>query len=311
MKTNIKNNALRLPTTAVIAILCMLLTACDGGIFGTGDGDPIDPISGSGDGSTSSTQTPGTSDTTGDTTGDTTSGTDGMTGGMADGSTTEAMGADTSSTIAFQNMQPGGSSSTPRLRVLNVSTGNVSIAANEVNNFIVNGLAPEQDTGLLNIPIDTSSLLVIDTTNTGDPNFFHVFDPFDAAAFSVTTVIVRDQIADGSGVLALSSQTESNSMDTALVRLVQANTLGDATATATITLFSAAQNSSGSDVSFEGLSYEQGATEYTVVIPGSYTLSDGNSRFADTDFTIESGRVYTVVIVSPTAPSTRVLEETQ
>jgi len=112
-------------------------------------------------------------------------------------------------------------------------------------------------------------------------------------------------------VLALSSQTESTSPDTALVRLVQTDTLGDPTVSATITLTATAPNSSGSDVSFENLTHVSAATDYAVVIPGSYTLSDADNRFADTDFTIEAGRVYTVVIISPSAPSTRVLEETQ
>jgi len=177
-----KTKQYRILNTLIAVCVSLLLASCDGGLFGTGDGVEIDPMDAGGD-NTGTTQTPGTTGGTTDNTGGTT--------------VEHTAGADNINSVSFQNMQPGGQSSIPRLRVLNVSPVDISIAANDDNNFFINALAPDQDTGLVDLPANTISLFVSDATDVNNPSVFHRFDPFSAAEFSVTTVIVREQLRVG------------------------------------------------------------------------------------------------------------------
>ena len=266
--------------------LSLLISSCDGGLFGTGDGENHNANI--------------------------------MVGADTSGSTdTEANGdASNQSIAAFDNMQPGSQSSVPQLRVLNLSQINVQVAVNN-NGSLVADLAPEQDSGNIALPIDATRLLFTDSANPepADQASFHIIEPFNAAEFSITTIILRPEPNDDIGVIALATQAEASSASTALIRLVQTSTLGDAagdtSSTSTITLTATEPNNSGSDVSFEGLSFDTAVTEYLDVLAGSYTLTDADGRFASETVTIEAGRVYTIVINSATAPVLRVIDDSE
>lgn len=281
-----------------LAMVCLslLLASCDGGLFGTGDGHNANVMLETGD-------------TNGTTTGSETTG-----GSM----TTDN---DTYPTLtAFDNMQPGGQSNAPQLRVLNLTQASVQVAVNDDNNAVITDLQPEQDSGRIALPIDATRLVFTDSATTGTDGTnaqtaFHTIEPFNAVEFSITTIIMRRDMLrepnDSIDVIALTTQANSTSPTTALARLVQASALGDLSRSSTITLMAMEPNISGSDVSFEGLSYDSVVTEYTDVLPGSYTLTDADGRFASENITIEAGHVYTLVINSASAPVLRVIDDSQ
>lgn len=284
-----------------MACLSLLLTSCDGGLFGTGDGHNNTNIMVDGNATGGTTAGIENGADTGTTTGTT-------TGGQ---STSDTVSGPESSTTAFDNMQPGGQSATPQIRVLNLTQSNVQVSVND--NAVINELPPEQDSGRVQLPLEANRLLFTDVATIGaeDRTALHTIEPFNAAEFSITTVIVRRDANDSIGVITLTTQAEPTDPTMALARLVQTTTLGDASGSSTITLVAIEPNNSGSDVGFDGLSYDTQATAYADVLPGSYTLSDIGSRFASESITIEAGHVYTIVINSTTAPVLRVIDDSQ
>ncbi|MEE9334504.1 MAG: hypothetical protein V3U65_10485 [Granulosicoccaceae bacterium] len=281
-----------------MACLSLLLTSCDGGLFGTGDGHNNSNVMVNGDatgGTTGNMETGATTDTS---TGTTTSATTGST-------------TDGQSTAAFDNMQPGGQSPTPQMRVLNLTQLNVQVRVND--NAVINELLPEQDSGRIALPIDASQLAFTDvaTLSTTNQAAFHTIEPFNAAEFSITTIIMRRQPNDSIGVITLTTQTVPTDPAMALARLVQTTILGDVSGSSTITLVVTEPSHSGSDVSFDGLSYDTQATAYAGVFPGNYTLTDTDNRFVSQSITIEAGHVYTIVISSETTPVLRVIDDSQ
>ena len=290
-----------------MACLLLLLTSCDGGLFGTGDGTNNDNImvDGEADGATGGTQS------------GVDAGTDGTTTGTTDGETTAdsmSVASDSNPTTeAFDNMLPGSQIAAPQMRVLNFTQLNVQISAN--NNAVVNELQPEQDSGRFELPVDATQLTFADFTalSADDSSVaFHTIEPFNAAEFSITTIIMRQNDIDGSiSVITLTTQSEPTDPTTALARLVQTTSLGDVSRSSTITLAAAEPLNSGSDVSFEGLSFDTQATGYADILPGTYTLIDAANRFASQSITIEANHVYTIVINRDTAPVLRVIDESQ
>ena len=273
-----------------MACLSLLLASCDGGLFGTGDGHNNNVMVNNEAGAN-------TDATTGTT-----------TGGEA---TSDTMGVTDGSTAAFDNMQPGGQSAAPQMRVLNLTQINVQVSVN--GNAFISDLAPERDSGRVELPVDATQLLFTDITTTSEDGqtAFHTIEPFNAAEFSISTIILRRQVDDSVGVITLTTQAEATDSTTALARLVQTATLGDVNRSSTITLVATEPNNSGSDVDFDGLSFDTQATQYANILPGSYTLTDADNRFTSENITIEAGRVYTVVINRSTAPVLRVIDDSQ
>ena len=287
-----------------LAVVCLslLLASCDGGLFGTGDGTNnnimIDGEAGATNGDME----------TGGNTGTSTGATDGET--TADSASSQNDSNPT--TEAFDNMQPSGQIAAPQIRVVNLTQINVQVSVHD--KVAISELQPGQDSGRVELPVDATQLLFANaaTLSADDSVAFHTIKPFNAAEFSITTIIMRRSDVSGNiGVITLTTQSESTDPTTAIVRLVQTATLGDVSGSSTITLEATEPNGSGSDVSFEGLSYEVQTTGYVDVLPGSYTLTDTDSRFASESITIEAGHVYTIVINSDTTPVLRVIDDSQ
>ncbi len=310
MVTTMTNKkSMQLPLRFVsLAMVCLslLITSCDGGLFGTGDGHNTNVMIDGEDttGSTAGIENGADTGTTGGTT-------TGATTGTTTGNTGDNQSQSESPTTAFDNMQPGGQSAVPQLRVLNLTPVKVQVGVND--NVVINELAPEQDSGRIELPLDANQLLFTDATmiGTDDQTVLHTIEPFNAAEFSITTVIMRSDENVSIGLITLTTQAEPTDPSTALVRLVQTTTLGDVNSTSSITLIATEPNNSGSDVGFDGLSYDTQATSYVDVLPGSYTLSDTDNRFANENMNVEAGHVYTIVINNATAPVLRVIDDSQ
>ena len=280
----------RYPFYCVVMAFALLLSSCDGGLFGTGDGHNNDVmIDGTGGGDTGSDVT-GNPDTT-------TGGSDGTTGEGAD-----------QSTAAFDNLLSSSQISAPQLRIINLTDNEILIAANTVGTDAIGLVRADDDSGRISLPVDVSSLFFSITTPSAlDPELVQTIDRFNAAEFSITTVIVRIASETQLEVIPLVTRASATSNDTALVRLVQANELGDATRSATLSLIAVEPANSGSDVSFVDLSFVSIATDYRDVLPGSYTLSDFDNRFSDESISFAAGKVYTVIINNDIAPVLRVI----
>lgn len=290
-----------------MACLSLLLASCDGGLFGTGDGTNNNIMIEGEAGSTTDEMDAG--ENTGSTDGTTTGATDGDTTGETQMSTVDNSMPTTES---FDNMLPGGQNAAPQMRVVNLTQLNVQVSVND--NPVINELLPQQDSGRVELPVDAAQLLFSDvaTLSMDDSVAFHTIEPFNAAEFSITTIIMRpDDATSNIGFITLTTQSESTSPSTALVRLVQATSLGDVNSSSTITLVATQPNNSGSDVNFEGLSYVTQKTDYADVLPGTYSLTDANNRFASESITIEAGHVYTLVINSNMAPALRAIDDSQ
>jgi hypothetical protein len=263
----------------------VFLSSCDGGLFGTGDGHNNDMmIDGIGDtNSDNMNENPGT----------TTGGTD--------------VEGDNQGNIDFDNLTPSSQISTPQLRVINLSDAELSISANELNSTALSTVATGDDSGRIDLPLGVNSLFFSINTENAQTEVIQTFSRFNVADFTLTTVIVRGSSDTNVDVIPLVTRAISTSPDTALARLVQTNELGDATRATAISLIAVAPINSGSDVSFPALSYESVATEYSDVLPGSYTLTDPDNRFVNENITIEAGKVYTIVINKASTPALRVI----
>jgi len=210
--------------------------------------------------------------------------------------------------IAFDNLIPGSSTALPQLKVVNLTPYVIQTAFNTIDMHVGEEIAAESNSDLLPVPIGTNAIwFSVPDLNTTDPAVIaQRLQPFNAAEFTVTTVILR---ANGSNAILatpLTTQTRSSSSTTALARVIQIHPLGDTVQDANLSLLAGGAQNSGTDVNFDGVSFSV-ATEYSDVLPGTYTLTDSASRFPQQNITIEAGTVYTLIINSDTAPATTVL----
>lgn len=275
----------RYPMYCWMIIGALLLSSCDGGLFGTGDGHNNDMM---------------IEGTNSDNNGNPTQNPDMITGGTD----TEA---DSQNTSDFSNLLPGSQISTPQLRVINLSNVELTINANDVASATFGTISTGEDSGRIDIPDGVSSLFFSINSEDVPSTLVQTFTSFNVAQFTLTTVIVRGTNDTTVDVIPLVTRATSTSPDTALVRLVQANELGDAARSTTISLIAVEPTNSGSNVSFPDLSYTSTSTEYNDVIPGSYALTDSANRFSDENINIEAGEVYTLIISKANAPVLRVI----
>ncbi len=276
------NKLVRYPMYCWMIICALFLSSCDGGLFGTGDGHNDNMM---------------VDGTIGDNNGMSAENPDMNTGDPeTDNPTTD-----------FSNLIPSSQISTPQLRVINLSDVELTINANDVAANVFSTVSTGEDSGRIDIPDGASSLFFSVSAENLPSNLVQTFTSFNVADFTITTVIVRGTNDTSIDVIPLVTRATSTSTDTALVRLVQADELGDAARSTTISLIAVEPTNSGSDVSFPDLSYTSASTEYNDVIPGSYALTDSANRFNAENISIEAGKVYTLIISKATAPVLRVI----
>ncbi len=267
-------------------IILILLSACDGGIFGTGDSTTIDatgPISN-----------------------------EGPPGATPDNSMTpEAPGsnetdpADTSSQSMFQNLLTGGDNNQPLITVVNASSNRI------------NATVADQSTPLFDTPVTTGSISNTVTLSTDtralqifstEPSSTSVtFEPLDLAASSITTFIARDSVSLMSttelGVIALRTLRIAPDETVAHVRVIQANMLGNIDRATTFTLVPQGVNPGSNEVQFTDVSASiTPSDDYTSVNAGTYVLTDTLARFTPVPITVIAGEMYTIILIDTVSP---------
>lgn len=306
------------PMLATLTALLLLLSlgACDGGIFGTGDGsDIIHPDNAEGS--------------------DTDNGsTDGASGGATGGEEQPDAGApsepDDSDTggsdvgeeaaseqRAFENLQAGSDRDVPLLSVINLSQSRITAFSDaDAEALFAPAIQAGETSAPVAVPLSSQSLSVV-LADTASLQL--QLSPLNLGVSSVTTLIVRDRFADAqtdsnntdpeSGepvvdILALPSSLSPSNDALARVRILQAYALEGDARTAQMLLLPAGNNPGGSEVSLGSVSPDsfQQMPDYREVTAGSYAVQDSLQRFTPVPLTLDEGQSYTLILTGSEAP---------
>lgn len=327
----------------------LLVTACDGGIFGTGG--PDDPLiatdmSGSGSpntedsigtsvdaGDTGSTDASGTTDGTegvdsadaGTTGGGTDSGstdggttgagtTDGGTGSGAtdDGTTTANVGTGDDSNVGnFVNEQQTLAVADSKLNIVNVTDNIVNVAdTSAVTTEMIFGEDGIAPGTVSNTVSLARTESVLDIVdNTRTENSLYLLNTLRAVESTFTTLVLRQSGSEYS-VLPLITEVSTSDNMNARVRVVQASSLGNENDVAVFSMMSAGANPGGVDRDFGPLSFGSAVTAYEEVPAGDYELVDSLNRFSAQGFTVGGGNVYTMLITGNSPDAILIVNDT-
>lgn len=285
----------RLCWPSVWLAVLLVVSACDGGIFGTGDGDitilPDGDVVANGSSDTPDGTNTGNSSTVPD-----------------DLDFVEA---------GFDNLLISGDNQSPILNVINVSGTVLSISHGTGTQALITALASGETSQATGLPVSAQSISVFET---GLPDNRVTLAPLNLAAFSVTTVIVRNALNVNSAnidpaalleqlpsstfeLVPLRTLTSAGSSHSALLRIVQANALDEDDSGATFILRPAGSQPGSVDISFTNISAATALqSEYQALGAGDYEMLDSLNRFLPVPLNIESGKVYTLIVTGSQAP---------
>ena len=309
-------------TSAPVLVLALALSlfACDGGIFGTGDGDGggivAPPGGNSGPPSPTDGQTAGgMGDAGGGTDGDEAGSgedagaTDGEAGGDGAGGDADVPGT------AFTNTLDVGTADEPRVRLVNASSRGVTLGDARSRPLLTGSVAPGGTSALAALPPDLDELRLRGADiGDGGTALLYRFAPLSLSMSSVTTLVVRDDggaDAEGSGVGAVALETRVAPSDPAqaLARVVlggmQDDPDGDEPTERVHRLVPAGESPGGVEVTFEPITFAgDPASDYRDVPAGDYRLvewlgtEDGaGDGLAPRPVSLAPGSVHTFVIV--------------
>jgi len=324
------------PKTLAMFAAMLLLTACDGGIFGTGGGpDMIPPTENDSsmdagsppltseagdtdDAASSGTATSGTEGAQNTTGGSTT--TDGGTVGSTDGDTTgQGTTADSSTENSDGAMNPFPeteittnaqfinetavlSTAEARLNVVNASNLTINVFETSVQPdsvlFNENGIASQSISNSVSLMNNESSLDFVDNNALGE--LLGSYSQFDAADATLSTVFVR-QLDATFYLNAAATQTSTSDAGLTKIRVVQASALNNAETNAQFMLLATGDNSSGVDASFDPISFFTPVSPYLEVPAGDYEFTDELGRKDNETFSLSGGTVYTITVLGPDA----------
>jgi len=298
---------------SALLLMLLLLTGCDGGIFGTGDGgDIVSPTDVEGSDPTDNGTEPDEGDSIA------------PEEPVTEPESPLAPGADSGdATIelrAFENLDTGSDSATPLLSLINLSQQSLGAFSDTDTQALFS--APVQPGALsprVTVPLGTESLSVIDTDT---DNTQLVLSPLNLGNASVTTLIARDRLAEpgagpGAGpgadpetdidpetssatvdILALPARLSLSDDALARVRLLQVYPIAGDDRAGQMMLLPAGANPGGSEVSLGLVSAADflQTLVYQTVTAGSYELQDSLSRFAPYPLTLSPGHAYTLIL---------------
>ena len=287
--------------------LVVLLSACDGGLFGTGDGSNTIQVE---TGADSNAPDSNTQDPDPDSNPSTDPATDPVENpGTGDGDSTPPA-TQTPEDSSFENLQAGTDSTTPGIHLINVSDRSISVF-NESNgsNVFPNPIPPGSVSDAAAIQLGENNLVVTDTTN--DTVIANI-RPLNAGASTLTTLIVRNTTGESLDVVKLSSISISLAPTVAQVRVIQANLLGTSDTEATFMLLPFGENPGGSAVLFNNINSSSASeATYQYATPGGYRLVDSLGRFDAVPLNVSAGKIYTLIIQEGATPPILVHEDDQ
>ncbi len=268
----------------LLAVLA-LLTSCDGGLFGTGDGGDTLDIDASDSGIASGNDSDANSES-------------------EEAQEPDAVGniqPEQIPPVAFTNLLVGSDKNEPAINLFNNSTRSLGVLneASSTSLFLAPvrpGTSSEPGT----LPIGENPLDIFDTL-TGQTVFS--FRPLNAGVSSVTTLIARNLLDQKIDVIALRTLSVSNTPTVAQVRVVQATTFNELDAAATFTLQPSGSMPGNTEVEFLNVAASTANdAQYQTVGVGTYQLTDALNRFEPTSLSVFAGEIYTLVIINTETP---------
>jgi len=331
---NQKINSVRGSATAkvLLFVLVLLISACDGGIFGTGG--PDDMLATTADTSDASVPNSNTDGTVAEATNDLeTNDSETVGGDTDDASATDEGAVDTSANMTngspagngdntstpmpvvnqFTNSLPTLDSPTAKINVVNTSSVSLNVietgAPVSMALFGVGGVAPDTQSSAVAVQSNGISLDIID--NETPTETIARFTSFVVDSATFTTLMVRQNGAQ-IDVIPLTTETKTTDSSLIKVRVVQAGTLGDPSVSATFNLQSVGTNSGGVvDRDFGPMSFSSTDFNYTEINQGDYQLTDTANRINSQMLTFEGGNVYTVIVLGESPNTVLLINDTQ
>jgi len=262
-------------------LLCMtlMLGACDGGLFGTGDGGPIIPVDA------------GAPPSTG--------------GDPAASPTAPGSGVDVGPQN-FENLDISTEETAALVNVLNYSSIDlvVRVDTSDVDSEVISA---NSNSVAIALAPETSSLSLVDSND----RVVAEFQPFTAASRSLSTIVVRE---DDNGINAIAARSTANTDDAAIanVRIIQVGSLGDRTLAASLSLQPTGTNPGPAEVILSDISFNTNAiTDYVSAGSGDYILTDSLSRFEPVNINLEGGEVYSILLTGNTETGVIVISDSE
>ena len=306
-------------TLLAVLIASLLATGCDGGLFGTGDGDISADIA-----ATDASEPDDIATNPEDGTEDVAAESGGESGEASTPSNTPD--SDTSGLIlSFSNTLPSGLDSLtaplPALKVINLAADAVNAAAlNTPSTDASVNAQPGTSSELLPINIGETDIVLV---TVDDGAQFAVVSPLNSAENSLTSIIVSGSVnnpdsgataneSSNLSVLALETRAAVSASGMAEVRLVRTAAVSSDEADADSTSSLPTQylltpddnNASGVELVFTTLA--DGSAQinsYQLIAPGDYTLSNNGDTSFSQQITLEANEVYTLIVTPETQNS--------
>ena len=274
-----------------------MLTSCDGGIFGTGDGG-IDSSADNVDAGSSDLQPPAGTETPPTDDVDEPS-PDAQPGDPDDDTQVEVR--------SFENLQIGSNSTRPLIALVNLSAVPLNATTTGADVLFSDAILPGVVSDYASVALESTQLSVIDSA-TADPLL--ILSPLNLGAFSVSALIARDRLTTDASeqnnpgplpdveIIAIASQQLPSDDGVARVRLLQASLLDDDDEPASMSLVPAGESPGGSEVDLGIVSAADfgTSTEYRLVTPGSYALVDSLGRLTLLSVELAGGEFHTLIL---------------
>ena len=287
----------------LIAVLffSILLTACDGGIFGTGDSSNDLAEIDAGDAISNGDMQPTDGGVGAGATEDTDSATDTSDESTDTGASDEADTAEPAQTPVtdFSNTTPSGitgpTALLPALKVINLSNLSLLATATDTAETV---LAPVAQTSEF-LSLNTGETTV-NITNNDNGAMLAVLGPLNAVADSITTLVITDNTSDNNTATinldAFDTRAVVSATAMAEVRLI-AVPGSDATLAGSLRLTPDDTNADGVELvlSLNG-GNDQTSIAYSLANPGAYTLNDFQGALAQQQIELQADTIYTLIL---------------
>jgi len=147
-----------------------------------------------------------------------------------------------------------------------------------------------------NINIINASDRAISIVNDTDGSFLFP-SPIGAGTFSMTSILFFNNASMGLDASILNTQSFNPSSTTALVRIIQGETLTSENISVTFTLTPEGNNPGSTAVDFTNVSATtRSEANYQIVGAGDYVVVDPLNRIPRLALSVENGRVYTLIV---------------
>lgn len=183
-----------------------------------------------------------------------------------------------------------------QLVVVNISSSTLNVISLDTEQntalFEITGVAPNTSSATTAPGANATNLDIVDNNT---EQVLISYTEFNVDPSTLTTLLIREEVS-GINAVALVTETQTSDPGLARVRVVQGDTLGNASLESELRLQSSGDNPGGMDISLGPLSFDQPQSDYNELLAGDYELIDLANRFAPVPVTLSGGTVYTLVL---------------